>query len=174
MKTKKQEELVNSFLATLGDELRPLYQDTAMYLSELGYNPRKERSYIVFMHSLHTKQMAKMGITWTKDHSPYFALRFSACEGYSRRFADIVRDYINKNPDRLFPHCEDGKCIFHSGEDEPPAYKYVFPDGEIKRLCGAKALVIPDITEDDIEEVKKLTREEHEYLLKHEAGITTT
>ena len=172
MKTKKQEELVNSFLTTLGDKLRPLYQDIVMCLSELGYNPRKERSYILFMHSLHTKQMAKMGITWTKDHSPYFALRFSACKGYSRRFADIVRDYINKDPDRLFPHCGDGRCIFRAGEDETPAYEYVFPDGEIKHLCGAKALIIPDITADDIGEIKKLIKEEHIYLMKHEAGIS--
>ena len=174
MKTKKQEDMVTSFLATLGDELRPLYQDLASYLSELGYHPRKERSYILFMHGLHTKQLAKMGLTWTKDHSPYFALRFSACQGYSQRCADIVKGYIQKNPERLFPHCVDGKCIFHSAGDEPPAYTYVFPDGEAKRLCGAKALVIPDIAANDMEEIKELIKEEHEYLLTHEAGMAAT
>lgn len=108
-----------------------------------------------------------MGITWTKDHSPYFALRFSACQGYTHRFADIIKDYIQKNPDRLYPHCEDGKCIFCAEDNQPPAYQYVFPDGERKSLCGAKALVIPDITANDIDEIKILIKEEHEYLLKH-------
>ena len=59
MKTKKQEELVNSFLSQLNDEIRPLYHEIAVYLSELGYNPRKQRSYIVFKHDLHSSQMAR-------------------------------------------------------------------------------------------------------------------
>ncbi|MCL2508727.1 MAG: hypothetical protein FWF05_06085 [Oscillospiraceae bacterium] len=165
MKTKRQEELINSFLSELGDELRPLYQDIAMYLSELGYNPRKQRSYIVFKHDLHNKEMAKMGMAWTKDHSPYFALRFSACKGYSQGFADIIKDYIHKNPGRLFPHCVDGKCVFREDGDRTPFYEYVFPDGAAQSFCGAKALVIPSITSEDMEEIKKLIKEEHEYLL---------
>ena len=169
MKTKKQEELVNSFLSELSDELRPLYQEIAIYLSELGYCPRKQRSYIVFRHSLYTSEMAKMGMTWTKDHSPYFALRFSACKGYSQRFADIVRDYIQNNPERLFPHCEDGKCVFRVDGDRFPFYEYTYPDGGTGSFCGSKALVIPDITAEDIDEIKKLIKQEHEYLYENEA-----
>lgn len=170
MKTKRQEELVNSFLSELDDGLRMLYQEIAMYLSELGYNPRKQRSYIVFKHDLHNKEMAKMGMTWTKDHSPYFALRFSACEGYSQKFADIVRDYIQKNPGRLFPHCEDGRCVFRADGDRTPFYEYTFPNGETQSFCGAKALVISNMAAEDIDEIKRLIKEEHNYLLEHEAG----
>jgi hypothetical protein len=164
MKTKKQEALLNAFLAALDDEIRPLYQEMAMYLSELGYCPRKQRSYIVFRHSLYTSEMAKMGMTWTKDHSPYFALRFSACHGYSQRFADIVGDYIDKNPGRLFPHCKDEKCVFRADGDRTPFYEYTYPDGKTGSFCGSKALVIPNITADDMGEIKRLIKEEHEYL----------
>ena len=100
MKTKKQQELIVSFLDTLDNELGSLYQEIVTCLSELGYYPRKQRSYIVFKHDLHNKEMAKMGTAWTKDASPYFALRFSACTGYSQRFANVVKDYIVKNPNK--------------------------------------------------------------------------
>ena len=170
MKTKKQEELINLFLSELGDEIRPLYQEIAVYLSELGYYPRKQRSYIVFKHDLFSSQMAKMGMTWTKDHTSYFALRFSACKGYSRKFGGIVRDFIDKNQGRLFPHCEDGKCVFRADGDRTPFYEYTYPGGEVESFCGSFALVIPDITSDDLEEIKRLIREEHEYLMGHEAG----
>lgn len=168
MKTKKQQELIDSFLDTLDSELGSLYLKIVECLSALGYYPRKQRSYIVFKHDLHNREMAKMGITWTKDASPYFAFRFSACKGYSHRFAEIVRDYIDKNPGKLFPHCEDGKCVFRADGDRTPFYEYNSPNGETQSCCGAKAFVIPNITAEDIDEIKKLIKEEHDYLVKNE------
>ncbi len=164
---------MESFLSVLPDETRPVYQDVIRYLSGLGYHPRKERSYLLFMHPGHQRQMVKMGITHTKDHSPYFALRFSACQDYSRRFAEIVKANIEKNPDRLFPHCKDGKCIFYAQGENAPAYRYVYPDGTQKALCGAKALVITEISAQDVGEIKRLIQEEHEYLMAHETSIQT-
>jgi len=122
----------------------------------------------MFKHDAHNREMAKMGMTWTKDHSPYFALRYSACKGYSQKFAYIVRDYIQKNPGRLFPHCENGKCIFRADGDRTPYYEYTFLNGETQSFCGSKALVIQDITAEDIREIKNLIQEEHDYLMKHE------
>lgn len=168
MKTKKQQELIDSFLDTLDNELGPLYQEIVMCLSELGYYPRKQRSYIVFKHDLHNKEIAKMGTTWTKDASPYFALRFSACTGYSQRIANVIKDYIIKNPNKLFPHCENGRCIFRADGDRTPFYEVAFPDGGTQSCCGAKALIISDITAENIDEIKKLIKGEHNYLVKHE------
>lgn len=172
MKTKKQQELVDSFLDVLDNELCSLYRDIVMCLSEFGYYPRKQRSYIVFKHDLHNREMAKMGVTWTKDASPYIALRFSACKEYSERFADVIRAYINKNPNKLFPHCENGRCVFRTDGERDPYYEVTFPDGEIKSCCGAKSLVIPNDDLVAIDEIKILIKEEHEYLMKHEAGIS--
>lgn len=62
MKTKKQEEMMDSFLLTLGDENKSLYREIVVYLSGLGYSPQKERSHISFKHGLHNNQMAKTGI----------------------------------------------------------------------------------------------------------------
>jgi len=169
MKTKKQEELANTFLSTLGDEKSAIYREIIMYLSEMGYNPNKQRSYIVFKHDLHNKQIAKTGIRINKDKAPFFALRFSACRGYSQRFADIVRSEVTKDSFREAP-CLTNNCNYCAGEADTHIYTYTFPNGEIRSRCGAVALDIPSITADDIPEIKKLIKEAHEYLMKHEAG----
>jgi hypothetical protein len=170
MKTKRQEELITSFLFMLGDEIRPLYLDVIMYLSELGYNPSKEKSNISFKHDLHNKQIAKIGVRKNKEHSSFFALRFSACRDYSQKFYDIVTENIIKYPTRA-ARCINNACNFCAGEANTHVYTCIFPDGESKTHCGAYAIEIPNITLDDIGEIKKLIKEEHEYLLKHEAGV---
>ncbi len=170
MKTKRQEELINSFLSVVGDQIKPLYQEIIIYLSELGYNPQKQRSYIIFKHDLHNKQMAKTGIGINKDKSPFFALRFSACRGYSQRFTNIVSKAVDRDNFRK-ALCLDNGCNYCGGEADTHVYTYEFPDGESRSHCGAVALEIPNVTADDISEIKKLIREEHAYLLKHEAGI---
>jgi len=173
MKTKRQEELVHSFLSTLGDASRPLYQEIITCLSELGYNPQKGKENISFKHDLHNKQIAKMGVKKAKEPSPFFALRFSACNGYPKRFADIVHAIIARYPSRA-ARCMDGDCNYCRGEPDTHTYSCAFTDGERKSSCGAYALEIPGITADDIEAIKSLIKEEHTYLLKHEAGIPAT
>jgi len=170
MKTKKQEELINSFLSNLEDEIKPVYRDIVIFLSDFGYNPKKEGQRISFKHDQHNKQIAKMGMTRSKSPSPVFMLRFSACYGYSQRFADIVSANITKYPGKA-PGCMENNCNYCAGKSDTHIYTYIFPDGESKSHCGAYALEIPDITADDMEEIRKLIKEEHEYLLKHEAQI---
>ena len=171
MKTKKQEELVNSYLSQFENEIKPLYQDIILFLSKLGYNPKKEKQSISFKHDLHNKQIAKMGINVNKKKgvSPFFSLRFSACRGYSQRFVDIVSAYILKYPTRI-AGCLDNKCNYCKGESDTHVYTYTFSAGEQKSHCGAYAVVIPNITNDDMNEIKKLVMEEQEYLMKHEAS----
>ncbi len=169
VKTKKQVELVNSFLETLDDKHRPVYSDVIMHLSELGYHPIKEKSSISFKHDLHNKQMAKIGMKISKKYSPFLALRFSACKNYSQRFADVVAAYFNKYPARV-ARCINGDCDYCAGEPATHVYTYTNDNVEHKH-CGAYAIEIPNITSDDIAEIKKLINEEHEYLLKHQVGL---
>lgn len=170
MKTERQKELINSFLSALEDEFKPLYQDIIVYLSELGYNPQKEKSNISFKHDLHNKQIVKMGVKKSKEPYPFFSLRFSACKDYSQRFSDIVSSAIIKYPSKA-PGCISNGCHYCMGEPETHIYTYTFPNGERKLHCGAHVFEIPSITVKDMGEIKKLIKEEHEYLLKHEASI---
>ncbi len=172
MITKKQDEIIKSYLVQFEDEIKPIYHDIILYLCELGYHPKKDGSSISFKHDLHNKQMAKMGtkVDKKKGASPFFSLRFSACRGYSQRFIDIVSSYMTKYPTRA-ARCTSAGCNYCSGAADTHVYTHIFPNGESKSHCGAYAVEIPDITMDDIAEIKRLIQEEHEYLMKHEAGI---
>ncbi|MBO0455145.1 hypothetical protein JZO77_00085 [Enterococcus hulanensis] len=169
MKTKKQKELIDSFLLPLGAEDQSLYREIVIYLSELGYNPKKERSHISFKHSLHNKQIVKIGRKKNKDGAPFLALRFSACREYSQKFAEVVRAAINKFPSKT-AKCLDSKCDYCAGEPESHVYTYSFSDGKTQSHCGAQALEIPNITAESLAEIKQLIEEEHEYLIKYEAN----
>ncbi len=169
MKTKKQEELIKSYLSTLEENDRTLYLKIILYLSELGYNPQKQRSNIILKHNSHNKQIGQMGLK--KDLSPFFQLRFSACRGYSARFNSIVGEAVSKKNPRE-ANCLKGECTWCAGEPLTHVYIYIAPDGEKKYHCGAAPLEIPHITDEDIEEIKQLIYEEHVYLMNHQAGIT--
>ena len=170
MKTKKQEELLYLYLSQIGEDNRALYKSIALYLSDFGYNPKKEKSGISFKHDVHNKQIAKMGVKGNMC-DPFFSLRFSACCGYSQRFADIVSAAAVKFSTRI-ARCVDAGCDWCKGEADTHVYTCSFPNGEKKHMCGAFALEIPILDENDIDEIKKLIKEEHEYLMKHEAGRT--
>ena len=168
MKTEKQEELIHSFLLMLDEEHRPVYHEIISFSSEVGYNPKKQRSNIVFNHDQHNKQMAKIGIN-PKNGQPFFALRFSACKGYSRRFMDIVRDAVSKENFREALCLKNG-CHYCRGEAADRVYTYILSTAESRSHCGEVALEIPNITEEDIAEIKMLILEEHRFLLRYEAG----
>ncbi|MCL2372405.1 MAG: hypothetical protein FWC78_03280 [Defluviitaleaceae bacterium] len=169
MKTKKHEELIASYLNALDAEIAPLYKEIILFLSELGYNPVKLKSCITFKHKSHTKQIVKMG-------NVFFSLRFSACRRYSQRFVDIVSAAINKvaannpanNPYQV-ARCITGDCNACKGKADTHVYAHTYPNGETKYACGCYAMRIPNITANDIPEIKKLINEEHAYLLIHEA-----
>ena len=170
MKTKKQEELVNAFLSDNENEQTPLYREIAVYLSETGYNPRKQRSSIVFNHDSHNKQIAKFGIVRTKDKSPYFALRFAACAKYSKRFQDLVSAAMEKDGNKD-AGCIMGKCDYCQGEPITHVYKYKSANGETITRCGASPITIHNLSKDDMKEIKMLIWEQHVYLMKNEAGV---
>ena len=172
MKTKKQEELLNTYLSAFDDDTASLYKEIALYLSGLGYNPKKVKSGISFKHDLHNKQMAKMGVKVNRKTgtTPFFSLRFSACRDYSQRFAEIVGEFAAKYPART-AGCVTGGCNYCGGGAGTHVYTHKLPNGETGYHCGAYAIEIPDITPGDIAEIKKLIKEEHEYLLANETGV---
>lgn len=169
MLTTKQEELAGAFLDTLEGKNRRIYQELMACLLELGYYPQKEKTKLSFKHKQHRKQIAKMGQGGNAENSPTFALRFSGCHGYSRRFQDIAGEAVTRNPARR-PLCVSGGCGFCKGEPLSHVYAHTLPSGETRYHCGAYALEIPEIAETDLEELKSLIREEHAYLLEQEAG----
>ncbi|RKJ40984.1 hypothetical protein D7X94_06165 [Acutalibacter sp. 1XD8-33] len=167
MRTKKQAELIDGFLANLDPELGRVYRELILHLSGLGYDPKKQRSAIVFNCAQHNKQIAKIG--FDRKGNPFFALRFSACRGYSQRFSHIVREAVcGKN--YMEPNCMAKGEDFCKGPIDQRLYTYGLPNGETRYHCGAKALAIPGLSREDVPEIKRLMEEEHRFLMKYEAG----
>ena len=171
MMTKRQGERVNAFLADVGGESVALFSRLIECLEALGYYPRKEGPNLSFKHDAHSKQMAKMGMRTGKEVYPFFALRFSACRGYSKRFADIVEAAIRRFPKKV-AMCAEGSCSYCAGAPHEHVYMHSFPEG-VRRHCGAYALEITELSEADLPEIQALIRAEHAYLMAHEAAAQT-
>jgi len=169
--TIKQEQLLSSFLGTLDPVVeQPLYQELAACLVELGYSPHKlGKAALSFKCKQHNKQLAKLGIKTSKKAGSwaFFALRFSGCKDYSQRFTDIVAANIVHFPHKIARCMTPDGCCYCGGLADTHVYTF---DG--KHHCGAYVLEIPNITPNDITEIKQLIQEEHYYLLLHEAGVT--
>ncbi len=165
MITQKQRELAESFLSDINPELSNLYWELVFHLSHLGYRPVKQGASLVFRCRWHHKHIAKIG--FSPQREPYFALRFSACKGYSQRFGEIVREAVSKENYKPLS-CMEGGAAHCKGPVDQRVYGYQFPNGEKRYLCGAKALEIPNLARPDISELKSLMEEEHRFLMEYE------
>jgi hypothetical protein len=168
MMNKRQEDLINAWLADISRDKQAVYREVIKFLSETGYHPRREKPSISFKHDEHNKQMAKIGFRRFPD-KPFLALRFSACRDLPERFENIVGAYITKYPTRA-AGCIEGGCGYCGGGSLSHVYTHTFGDGVTRFHCGAYAVEIPDISENDIPAIKKLITEEHAYLMQYEAG----
>ncbi|WP_300685797.1 hypothetical protein [Acutalibacter sp. 1XD8-36] len=167
MRTEKQRELVESLLEPLDPSARDVYMELISHLSGMGYSPKKQRAAIVFTSKEHNKQLVKIGRD--KKGELYFALRFSACKGYSERFGEIVKKVLGGENYKA-PGCMENGEDFCKGPIEQRLYTYELPDGNKRYYCGAKALAIPGISREDIPEIERLMEEEHRFLMKYEAA----
>ena len=61
MRTQRQKELIEAYLAKLDPELAEVYRELILHLSGLGHDPKKQRAAIVFNCPWHGKQIAKIG-----------------------------------------------------------------------------------------------------------------
>lgn len=160
----KWESFINEFYDMISSEEKLVYQPIIEALVELGYTPMRKRTkgfILSFSNLAHNRVLARFGVR-EGGGKAFFGLRFSSCSNYSDKFAGVVRDRILSSNNRL-AKCE--KCGYCKGDKF--VYAYTFPDGESKAACGAFVLEIPDITLPDVEEIKRLIGEQHEYFMKY-------
>ncbi len=171
MRTEKQRALIEEYLGRLPPELSEVYRELIQHLSELGYDPKKQRAAIVFNCARHNKQLVKIG--FDRKGEPFFALRFSACRGYSERFEEIVRGAVC-GENYKEPNCRAKGEDFCKGPIEQRLYTYELPNGEKRYHCGAKALVIPGLSKADVPEIEALMEQEDRFLMEYEAKTEET
>lgn len=163
-KLKKWEKNINEFNEMICAEEKSVYKPIMEYLTELNYTPIKKRTkgfILSFTNLEHNRVMARFGIREGSLNS-FFGLRFSACNTYSDKFANVIRERIESKNNRL-AKCD--SCKYCKGNKF--VYVYKFPNGETKAACGAFMLDIPNVKMEDIDEIKKLIKEQHEYFMKY-------
>ncbi len=161
---KAWEKHIDAFYGMISDEEKLVYQPIITMLIELGYTPMRKQTkgYILSFSNLdHNRVLARFGIL-EGGGKAFFGLRFSACTNYSDKFTEVVRNRILSNNNRL---AKCGECGFCKGDKF--VYTYTFPDGEMKAACGAFVLEIPNVTTDDIDEIKRLIGKQHGYFMKY-------
>ena len=161
---KKWEEFISEFYGMISSEEKLVYQPIIETLVELDYTPMRKRTkgFILSFNNLaHNRVLARFGVREGGEKA-FFGLRFSACMHFSDKFSNVIRDRILSSNNRL-AKCE--KCGYCNGEKF--VYAYTFPDGKSEAACGAFVLEIPDVTLSDVDEIKRLIGEQHEYFMKH-------
>jgi len=174
--TKKQQILINEFIGLLSEDDKSIYEKIIYYLFDLGYIPQKQsvKDFIIsFKHKENGKVISKMGI---RKQNSFVSIRFFACKSVSEKYIDALHKDIGVcegqytvklpiNPDAasmITNKC--GYCgdICTGGG---VGYYYTFPDGKMVSRCGAYPIIIPDIKENDIDELKRVILEQHNYFL---------
>jgi hypothetical protein len=161
---KAWEKHIDTFYSMISDEEKIVYQPIINMLVELGYTPMKKytKGYILsFSNISHNRVIARFGVREGSE-SAFFGLRFSSCINYSDKFAEVIRERILSSNNRL---AKCGECGFCKGDKF--VYTFTFSNEEMKAACGAFVLEIPNVTTDDIDEIKRLIDEQHTYFMKY-------
>ena len=174
--TKKQQILINEFIGLLSEDDKSVYEKIIYYLVDLGYIPQKQsvKDFIIsFKHKENGKVISKMGI---RKQNAFISVRFFACKSVSEKFIDALRKDIDSHegqytaPLPIIPDTASmvkNKCGFCGDicTGGKFGYYYKYPDGKIVSRCGAYPIIIPDVRENDIDELKSVILEQHNYFL---------
>lgn len=173
--TPKQQSLIDEFLNALSEKEKGVYNEIIKSLVELGYIPQKQkvRDFVLsFKHNINGKIIAKMGI---RRQRVFLSIKFFACKNVPEKYILALSEnaddaYIRLLPperDKLLPGEIMLKCTLLCGicTGGKMRYYYQYPDGNEVFRCGAYPVLIPDIKGNDIEELKRLIFEQHNYFL---------
>ena len=171
---RKQKSSIEALIDLLPDKQKNVFQEIACYLVELGYIPQKQqvKDYVLsFKHQVNGKVIAKMGF---RKQNGFVSVRFFACKDVPEKYVDALRrDLDAQNEQYSGPRnsrpasgitSQCGYCgdICTGGR---LGYAYKYPDGREITRCGAYPIVIPDVKESDVAEMKKVILEQHQFFL---------
>ncbi len=173
--TPKHQLLIDEFLNALSKNEKCVYNEIINSLVELGYVPQKQKVkdfVLSFKHNTNGKIIAKMGIRRQKG---FLSIKFFACknvpEKYIRALGENSDDAYTRLPhperDKLLPNEIMLKCTSSCGicTGGKVRYYYQYPNGNEVFRCGAYPVLIPDIKDSDIGELKRIILEQHSYFL---------
>ena len=160
--TEKQKYALNKVITALPNSYRESYLEIAEYTISLGYKPvikGRREDYADFINSKLKRTILKIN---TNPKFIWPAMKFYALPTYSGIFLEAINERL-AYWDKLGyeAHCFGcGKC------DGTHGYKCTLPDGKQGFLCGFTVLPLPSFSAENIPEVKKALRLQHEFYSK--------
>ncbi len=165
----KQYALISQLVSALSDELKTPYDELMNYLVELGYLPQKQAVKDFVLSFKRGRQgIAKV----SARHSGEFRVKFFACENLPHKYYEALQNDIEAqneqywsmiNPNRpahLKNKCDGCGTACTGGN---MGYYWKFENGREIFRCGAYPILIPNITANDVPEVKRLLTEQDRY-----------
>jgi hypothetical protein len=165
----KQSALATQLLSALPEERRNLFADLMEHLAQLGYLPQKQAVKTLTLSFKRGRQViAKV----RAGNGGEFRVKFFACENPPQKYIDALRRDIEAHneqycgtidPDRpayMKNKCDGCGTACTGGN---MGYYWKFTDGREIFRCGAYPILIADITDDDLTEVKQLLTEQDRY-----------
>jgi hypothetical protein len=170
--TQKQQTAMDELLDCLSENEISIYRETVNHLVELGYIPQKNRSYLSFKHK-------ENGIIIAKIKKGEIKIKFFACKNVPQKYIDALRCEMEASngqysmqvpsPDNspvptgvIMKKCTLACNVCTGGKMR---YYFEFPDEKVVFRCGAYPVTIPDIKENDIDELKQIISEQHNYFI---------
>ncbi|MDV4152377.1 hypothetical protein R0131_16240 [Clostridium sp. AL.422] len=157
MITDKQKQLVNDFYETLNETNEKLiFNEIIDFLLELGYKPIKCKTSDFCLDFYHSKLKQKI----VKIRRNELKLKFYACEEYSMKFSNAIKSVIEEFNGKYTGCYGCGKC-----KGSLRGYTYIYPNGRKVFRCGSELIAIPDIIQEDLDEIKQLINVQHEFFI---------
>jgi hypothetical protein len=173
--THKQQSLIDDFLNALSEDEKYIYGDVINRIVELGYIPQKQnvKDFVLsFKYCQNGKIIAKMGIRKQKG---FLSIKFFACKDVPEKYIAALGENSDDAYARLTPPKRDElrpneimlKCTLSCNvcTGGKMRYYYQYPNGKEIYRCGAYPVLLPDITGNDVEDLKRLISEQHNYFL---------
>lgn len=159
MATEKQKQLVNQFYDILNEnEEKIIFNEIINYLMEFGYAPIKCKTSDFCLDFYHSKLKQKIA----KLRKNELKLKFYASNEYSVKFSNAIKNVIEEYDGRYTGCYGCGKC-----KGNLRGYTYIYPDGRKVFRCGGELLAIPDITQNDLKEIKQLIKAQHQFFINN-------
>jgi sRNA-binding regulator protein Hfq len=173
--TQKQQSLIDDFLNVLSEDDKHVFEVIINSIAILGYIPQKQKVkdfVLSFKHGQNGKIIAKMGIRKQKG---FLSIKFFACKNVPKKYIAALGENADDAYARLTPPERDQlrpneimlKCTLSCGicTGGKMRYYHQYPNGKEIYRCGAYPVLLPDITVDDVEDLKRLISEQHSYFL---------
>ena len=168
--TTKQTALISELINYLPVDEKQVYREIINYFADLGYMPQKQKVgdfTLAFKHNTNGKVIGKVSV---HKHKGCLKIKYFACKNVPEKFIKALYEEAVENENRYSrevspPDCEPippnvimKKCTLSCSVCTGGSMRYFisFPDGLMIFRCSAYPVLVPDITENDIKDLKRL------------------